>query len=137
MPPNHRDKEVLIDLYYNEKLSTDEIGNRLGVAGRTVRDAMNDLNIPTRSSSEAKKLSSMKDGPPLSKDVNGYMRWSHWYDNDRDRVYVHRLLAVLKYGIDELDDKVVHHKNEHKIDNRPENIELLTREEHINTHNYD
>jgi len=60
-----------------------------------------------------------------------YERWRHHYKGERDApVYVHRLLAVSEYGFDAVKNKEVHHKNGIKWDNRPENIELLTVEEH-------
>jgi len=49
-------------------------------------------------------------------------------------VRIHRLLAVATYGYDEVVGKEVHHKNEIKWDNRPENIVPVTSEEHRRMH---
>ncbi|MDF9748384.1 HNH endonuclease signature motif containing protein [Natrinema salsiterrestre] len=48
------DEETLRELYYDEGLSTDEIGKELGCAGRTVRDWFDKLDIDTRSQAEAR-----------------------------------------------------------------------------------
>ena len=47
---------------------------------------------------------------------------------------VHRLLAVSEWGLDAIRGREVHHKNEIPWDNRPENLELVTREEHGEKH---
>lgn len=50
--------------------------------------------------------------------------------NDGVEVAHHRLLAVAWFGVDEVDNKVVHHVNGIPWDNREGNLELLTSEEH-------
>lgn len=49
-------------------------------------------------------------------------------------VLIHRLLAVAEYGYDEVCGNVVHHKNGIKWDNRPSNIEVMTRSDHSKLH---
>jgi transposase len=49
-------------------------------------------------------------------------------------VLVHRLLAVSEYGYEEVCDNVVHHKNGVKWDNRPSNIEVMSRSDHTKHH---
>jgi hypothetical protein len=44
-------------------------------------------------------------------------------------------MAMSEYGYDEVKDKVVHHKNDIKWDNRPKNLELMTASEHTTYHN--
>jgi len=47
-----------------------------------------------------------------------------------DYVPIHRLVAVAEYGFDAVVDKEIHHKNGMPWDNRPENLEPLSKEEH-------
>lgn len=46
----------------------------------------------------------------------------------KKRVAMHRLLVDAPHGF------LVHHKNENKLDNRRENLEILTRGEHVSLH---
>jgi len=64
---------------------------------------------------------------------DGYEAWSH-VAGDKHSVFVHRLLAVAEYGFDAVVGKEVHHKNSIRWDNRPGNIELLSKAEHTKRH---
>lgn len=44
--------------------------------------------------------------------------------------YVHRRVALNYYNVETLDDKAVHHINEIKMDNRPENLQIMDDSEH-------
>ena len=65
---------------------------------------------------------------------DGYECVIREYKNSRYRFYIHRLLAVSEYGIESVKGKDVHHKNNIPWDNRPENIELMTKEKHGRHH---
>jgi hypothetical protein len=64
--------------------------------------------------------------------------YSVWQSHDPDGVHrgmkVHRLLAIAEHGIGAVKDKVVHHENGIKWDNRPENIEVMDETEHLRQH---
>ena len=53
------------------------------------------------------------------------------------RIDEHRLIAIKIFGEDACRGKIVHHKNGDKRDNRPENLELMTRSEHMKHHRQD
>jgi hypothetical protein len=65
---------------------------------------------------------------------DGYEIFSSSYDDERDVVPIHRLVMVSEVGYTEVVDKDVHHKNGVPWDNRPENLALMDRKEHISYH---
>ena len=66
---------------------------------------------------------------------SGYERWHAYNRRDgQDSYYVHRLVAVAEWGVDAIRGRDVHHKNGIPWDNRPENLEVLTRKEHREVH---
>lgn len=46
----------------------------------------------------------------------------------------HRVIAAMRWGEAAIKDKVVHHRNEDKTDNRLENLQVVTRDEHLLIH---
>ena len=56
------------------------------------------------------------------------------YNNKTRIERAHRLVIENKIGRRLKTDEVVHHINENKLDNRIENLELMTREEHTSHH---
>ena len=60
----------------------------------------------------------------------------HWVNNTGKKKYLHR--EVIKQALNltdkDLEGYVVHHKNENKDDNRPDNLEILTQSEHMYKH---
>jgi len=73
----------------------------------------------------------------FSKRVLGYFIFydpSHPLAYSSGWVYLHRHLASQKLGKWLTTNDVVHHKNKNKIDNRLENLEIITAAEHIRVH---
>ena len=64
----------------------------------------------------------------------GYVCFSLKYNNKTRIERAHRLVIENKIGRRLKTDEVVHHINENKLDNRIENLELMTREEHTSHH---
>lgn len=54
--------------------------------------------------------------------------------NKNNYVFYHRVVMENLLGRLLTEDEVVHHKNGNKKDNRPENLEVMTREEHTRLH---
>lgn len=70
----------------------------------------------------------------LSGNNPGYEIWQARVDGEVKRVQHHRLLMVAEHGLDAVSGNVVHHINGIEWDNRPDNLEILTDEEHKQHH---
>jgi len=134
------DPEVLETLYWHEGLSMWRIAQRLDCSETTVYRNMQKYGIDRRgvgynsTSGEGVR----NDNPVYFKTgTNGYERITHHYRGDRYRLYHHQLLMV---AMGEDPHKVFseqydcHHKNEVKWDNRPGNLELMLKSDHMKHH---
>jgi hypothetical protein len=137
-----QDKERLTRLYHDEGLTTREIADRLGCTNGTVSRWLDKHEIETRENWKAGVEAAVEETRVQYADYRdletGYPYWSVNAAPDSDKstliVYVHRLLAVAEYGFEAVSNRVVHHENGIKWDNRPENIDVMTRGEHQNEH---
>ena len=122
-----RDKSTL-DYYYRQKdLSLRETANVLGCSTTPIREWLQKHGMSTAVSD--------KDKPPHYRVGNqGYPRWETKTKDGRHNVSVHRLLAVCEFGFDAVCGKHVHHKNGHRWDNRPENLQLMSDSRHGKHH---
>jgi hypothetical protein len=121
-PYTNLDIEEIKDLYLNQKLSAYEIGKLKKCSDETIRYQLKKHNIPLRNIKQANSLNtksginhhSFKHGL----NVNGYNRTTI----NKKRVIIHRAVAEQVLGRSLLRKEVVHHVNEIKTDNRPENL---------------
>jgi len=124
----HYSEQWLIEKYHEENKSLQEMADLAGVSGASViSNQMNKHGIETRSNAE---IHAIKEGKIRLGTQNGYPCFRY----AGETYYTHRLCAVAWFGFDLFGDKVVHHKNDHKIDNREENLAVLTKSEHGNEH---
>jgi hypothetical protein len=70
----------------------------------------------------------MKKAPQTEVDERGYRRFVN------SGHYVHRWVMEKELKRKLLRNEIVHHKNGNKLDNRPENLEVMTRKEHYKIH---
>lgn len=153
----YHDKEWLEREYWENGRDTVDIGKECGVRAETIRRWLEKHDLGTRDRSEAVRKQ-------WENDPERRRKQSEWMAEHRDEfapypssihpsiftrntghvvatgggdegsIGIHRLLAVAEYGLDAVAGMDVHHKNGIPWDNRPENIELLTRSEHMRTH---
>lgn len=130
-----RDEELLRELYHDHNLSLNQIADLFGCAYSTVSNWMRRHEIPTREISEAKRVrTGTHNCASYRVRDHGSTECSTTVDGTRQRILVHRLLAISEYGFDAVCDNDVHHKNGIPWDNRPSNIEVMDPGEHIAYH---
>lgn len=134
------DEEKLRELYHDKELSQAEIAEVLDTSRSNIQNAMNRHGIEQRKSygdptRPAHHSFHMRESRPIGTCDE---RVSSWIDGRNQTVKVHRLIAVAHGKLDTKDlwssDLKVHHKSGHGLDNRPENLEVVTQEEHRKEH---
>lgn len=133
--PVWRSKEKLEQLYLQEKKNIYEIGEELDANPVTIHKWLNRHDIPRRTRSESQRLRHGTKAPVSIKiHRDGYLTSYFNHKNEYFEVRIHRLAAVAWFGFDEVRDKVIHHKNTHRMDNRESNLEPMTLGEHSAHH---
>jgi len=132
------DEETLVELYHIRGMSQRQVAEELGTSKWEVRKSMNHHDIQSRNKSEARRQWFLNRPVPVYTNDEGHEYWhdqtgQHEWD-ETVYVFVHRVLALIDNDLDELNGKVVHHKNGIPWDNRPENIEVMTAAEHTALH---
>lgn len=128
----YQSEELLRKLYHDERKSMLEISKILDCGQSTISEYFQKFEIETRSLSQQQSISHGYDPGHVTlwQHHGGYMVWK----NGDKGIAVHRLLAIAEYGFDAVDGNQVHHKNGIPWDNRHENVEPVTTEEHGKKH---
>lgn len=132
----HHSEQWLRARYFDDGMSVPEMAELVDVCAQTVYDAMDVRGIDR----DATRYGYKSRVPYASYyiDGQGYPRWQAKGREDGERVtdnfHVHRLLAIAEHGVDAVAGKSVHHKNNIPWDNRPENLEILSRSKHRAEH---
>lgn len=122
--------DFIRQLYEKEKMTQKEIGERLGVPASNISKVMVDSDIETRQRGDLSH-------PSIYFSQDGYLTCRHrlgGHDRERVAFRIHRLVAVAEYGFDAVAGQEIHHKNNHKADNRRENLEPINASEHVELH---
>lgn len=138
----YSEKETLEWLYQDEKLSTSQMGDVLGCDPMTVVYWMDKHDIERRSKGEGQRMFHRHDPVPIVHQ-DGYERWKcSMGENESERVFVHRLVAVAEFGFDAVCGHDVHHGRESHLPaceipwaNWGENLRLVNQSEHSSIHN--
>jgi predicted DNA-binding protein YlxM (UPF0122 family) len=115
------DEDYLREKYWEENMSLSEIADEIGCWKGSVGKAMERHGIERRE---------MLSNPSIHTNIYGH----EYSSSQSDHVYIHRLLAVAEYGVEKVKGNDIHHINGVPWDNRPDNIEPLSREEHNRIH---
>lgn len=129
---NYKDPDWLNRHYHELGKSMQELSDSQDVSRRTIQHWMDKYGIERRSVG-------MRYTPYARFETrrDGYEKWGNCESSKKHGtvdMLVHRLLAISEYGVDDVKDNHVHHKNEIPWDNRPENIEILSPSEHAKHH---
>ncbi|UBF19125.1 HNH endonuclease [Halorubrum phage HRTV-17] len=120
-----QDEDTLSEAYSRHH-STRKVASELGCGKETVRRWMERFGI---------ERTGRKHNVAVTERSDGYEQLTVNIDGKTHSCLHHRLLAVAKFGYDAVVGNDVHHTNSMKLDNRLENIEVLSRSDHTTLHN--
>ena len=133
IPEEHpwRDEELMKRFYVEEKRSANDIRKLFDCSISTVINWVEKHGIEKRTPREAKEIATPYPNAAHYKTNN--LGYEVWRSGD-EFVLVHRLAMVAEHGFDGMKDQHVHHKNGIRWDNRPENLERVTNDNHQSKH---
>ena len=123
------DADVLYKLYHEQGMNQREMAEELGCARSTIHKAMDRNEVPRRTNRPNHAYFRTTEA--------GYEHLMAYYDGEQEIVSVHQLVAIACGEAPEVvfdPDTHVHHRNEVSWDNRGENLEVLSRSDHIKHH---
>lgn len=126
-----QDEELMRYLYHDEGLSGAEIAMVLDCSTGGAAEWIDKHDFEKRTQSEAAQN---KWGALNKANFNTSWKGYEYWAPGNTHVYVHRLMMVAEHGFDEVCEKHVHHKNGIEWDNRFDNLDLVTNEEHRREH---
>jgi len=125
------DESKLREEYVKNGRTMYDLGEEWGCDPTTVANWLDEYDIQKRHAGDYHRVERVI----YTQHEQGYEVWKPSCGESRGKtVFIHRLMAVAKYGYDEVAGKQVHHKNKIPWDNRPENIELMTSTQHAQHH---
>jgi len=130
-----RDAEKMEELYCEKMLTASTIADDFGCSPRCVIDWLERHSIETRGRLEEANRVRMEKPPRVRTEKRGYEVVENVFKGEKYYLRLHRLIYAAEHGTDAVDGKVVHHKNGIPWDNRPQNLEAMTAEEHGRHHN--
>jgi predicted DNA-binding protein YlxM (UPF0122 family) len=122
------DENLLRGLYHGERMTITEVGEELDIDRMAIHRALKYHNIERRDTAEYNRQRH-----PTFANTMGYAIAHCGVENKSVRI--HRLVAVAEHGFDAVINKVVHHKNGVKFDNRPRNLRVMDKKDHVIHHN--
>lgn len=128
------DEEWLREKYHGEGMVMHEVADLVGCTKGAIEKALERHGIESHSKGYPNKSIH-----PIF-DVNrGYWRATSHHKEDGEwvtkSVRIHRLIAIAEYGFEAVCNNLVHHKNGIPWDNRPGNLEVMSRSKHQRIHN--
>jgi len=133
-----RDEETLREEYVHKQRPSTELAEEWGCTHSTVTRWLRKYGLSKygqlpKFTLGPRKAEERLDGSRHSTATYEYLE-THSADGSVSRTRHHRLLAVAEWGLNAIRGKEVHHQNNIPWDNRLNNLELLTPEEHAQEH---
>ena len=134
------DKNWLINAYVNDGRSLNDIAREVGSTPGNIKSHIDVLGVKTRTNKEVAKTGKGVDASNWKGGRRKAGNYTYVYAPDHPQaiktgyVMEHRLVAEQSIGRLLKPNEVVHHKDGDGQNNKPENLEVLTRSEHVQRH---